>query len=117
MKNRKNNYLIYLIIVISAIIIALLCYLFLSDNNKEPENEVVFKFNETNIDLKIGDATLNIEWISSNSIINVNSNGEINTNSYGTSTITGIVKYDGKTITNTCKVTSYTGNIGVKIHS
>ena len=111
-KNKKNNYLIYGLI--GAIIIVLLFYVIL---NKK--SEIVFKFKETNIKLKIGetkkinydisDSNLLINW-SSNSDSVIVSNGEIKAINYGNAIITGMIDANDNTISDNCMVTVYSGD-------
>ena len=117
---KKQSNLNYLLIIISAIIIVLLCY-----SVFHKEKETIFKFNENNIQLKLGekkvinyelnDDKLEIKWSSSNDVVSINNNGEMTANKYGKSIITGTVVKDEETYTNTCLVTTYSGDIGVKL--
>ena len=114
---KKNNYLNYIIIIISAIIVVLLCYsLIFKKNFKINNDKINIKIGETKvIDYEISDSNKKIEWTSSNNNITISNNGEIKANNYGNSLITGKVDFDGKIITSTCMVTVYSGDIGVNL--
>lgn len=117
---KKSNYLNYLIILISAIIVVLLCYSIF-----HKEKTIIFNITKENIEVKFGEKKkieyeisndeLVIEWSSNNDNVIVNSDGELVANKYGTSIITGVIKTDEETISDTCVVSSYNGEIGVKI--
>lgn len=119
---KKQNYLNYLLIIISAIIIVLLCYSIF-----HKEKETFFKFNENDIQLKFGekkiinyelnDDKLEIKWSSNNDVVSVNNSGEITANKYGKSIITGTVVKNDETYTNTCLVSTYSGDIGVTLEN
>lgn len=122
MKNKKT--IINCLIVISAIIIIGLLYYILFFNKPEKTNPY-FNLYDHNIELKVGtkrllnyvlsDNKYELVWSSNNDIVTVSKDGEIYAKDYGKSTITGIVNVDGEIVTNTCTVTTYTGEIGVQI--
>ena len=116
---RRNNYIVFGLVT-CAIIMVLLYYSIIYG-----KKTIDFNINDKKIDLKISDIkkisyslsdnNLNIEWISSNDNIKVNNNGEIIASDYGISVITGIVKYNEKTISDTCVVTVYSGDINTSL--
>lgn len=120
---KKKNYgnTRSIIIVFGMLIVSILCYrLFAKETPK-----FSFSFNEKNIKVKIGEIrpidyaisgeNIQIEWKSSNKDIIVDDNGMIYANNYGQAVITGIATDGKNTVTSTCTVTSYTGDIDVSI--
>lgn len=122
-KGKKNN---LFIIVLGAIIVVLFCYFFLLPN-KPKVDDTIFVFNENNIELKIGESkkidystnkeNATIKWVSLDKNVSIDNNGIVTANDYGQSLIMGILYGDdNKTITNTCYVSTYSGNINIPLN-
>ncbi len=118
MKNNKN-YTNIIIVVLVIVIISLIYFLFINKG-------LNFVINDSKLEVKIGtltkiNYTINgnnkIEWTSNNDSFVVNENGEILANDYGNAIITGMVNNNDETITRTCMVSSYSGEIGVNLQS
>ncbi len=121
-KKKRNNTNSLVLIIIGAMIVVLLCVLLFSSGKRK---SIIFTFNETNIKVKIGeiksidytisDDSVPIEWISNGDAVIIDDNGYIHGNKYGQAVVYGIVSDGDKTITNTCYVTTYTGDINVNV--
>ena len=119
---KNQNFKIILIIMCLMLIVLAFYYYFSSDTKKE----IQFVFNETKLNLKIGetkkiDYTLNdpelkIVWSSNNDrIVSVDNNGIIKGINYGNATIIGKISYDDMIITNKCVINVYTGDVNVSL--
>lgn len=120
-KRYSNNNIRIIFIIIGVLLIGILCYrLFFKEQPK-----FSFSFSEDNIKMKIGeikpidyvisDKNIQIEWESNNPSVIIDENGEVYANDYGQAIITGIATDGNNTITDTCMVTIYTGDIGVSV--
>ena len=115
MKNNKN-YTNTIIVVFAIVVICLIYFVFI--------NRLKFVINESKLKVKIGTLTkinysinkdIKIEWTSDNNSFIVNNNGEVLANDYGNALITGTINNNGETITRTCMVSSYSGEIGIDL--
>ena len=122
MKKNKKTMNLNLLIILFVITIGILLFFLLQPKRKE----ITFTFNENNMDLKIGDSkkilyeindnSVEIAWQSGNDkVASVNQDGIITANDYGMTLITGSFIYEGKTVSNTCLVNTYTGTIGITL--
>ncbi len=132
MKKNKNNSSLNLIIyiMIGLIVVVGIIMLLPSGEEEEPttnppiQDEIIFTTTDSNITLKIGEErTINyslsgnypINWYSSNNNVVMVTNGVITGISYGTSTVTGTVNYNGIVKSISCNVSIYEGEIGVNL--
>lgn len=116
----KNKRLLNIIIItISAIIVVLLSYILFFK-----KSDIIFSITNKDILVKIGEPVkinyelnkdLVVNWSSNNGDININENNEIIANTYGSAIITGKVSDDKSSVTDTCIVKVYSGDIGVNI--
>lgn len=123
MENKKKT-INYLIIISSIIIVGLLCYILFFFNKN---NNSYFRLNDNNITLKVGskrqlsyvisDDNIDITWYSSSDSVSVSEKGEITANSYGKAIITATVVTNDETISNTCTVITYTGDVNIDVQS
>ncbi len=117
MKKKLMILLVFLIVLL----VTLLYFAFFDKNDSD-----VFKILSTSVEVKIddslelnyelNDSQINIIWSSlDNDIATVSNNGVVKGINYGSTTITGTVYLDGKTIVRNCLVNVYRGDKNIKL--
>lgn len=123
MRNSNSKYLIIGLIIFAVVILVLI--LSGSKSNEPKKTQLVFTFKEDSTKLKIGEAkaieyelndnTKTIEWFSTSDVVTIDDNGVMRANKYGQAIVSGTIVDGTNSITNTCYVTTYTGDINVKV--
>ena len=119
---KLNNYINY-IIVFLVFIIVILAYFFLFNKKDDigfiiKDEKMEIRIGETKkINYIVSDSNVNVEWVSSNNNVSVNSNGEVTAYSYGEALIVGKANNNGETIEKVCAVNVYSGDKNVSVQS